>query len=86
MQVENQGDNEETQVAGDRHRRPAARRSRKTGTIPRIAAGETGTATIPLGQPPSTDGTSTVKVDVAPVPGEGTKDNNTAEYQVAFTS
>lgn len=85
VQVENQGDNEETQVEVT-VTVTGGKTITKTGTIPRIAAGETGTATIPLGQPPATDGTSTVKVDVAPVPGEGTKDNNSAEYQVAFTS
>lgn len=84
VQVENQGDSEETQVqvtvtvAGGKA--ITAKQS-----IPRVAAGEAATAVIPLGQAPSTDGVSTVKIEVAPVPGEGTKDNNSAEYEVAFT-
>jgi hypothetical protein len=85
VQVENQGDNEETQVAVSVTVAGGKTITAKQ-TIPRIAAGETATAVVPLGQPAPTDGVSTVTVEVAPVPGEGTKDNNTAEYQVAFTT
>jgi hypothetical protein len=54
-------------------------------TIPRIAAGQEETVSIPLTEKPDTQGVSNVTVEVAPVPGEGTKDNNTTKYEVAFT-
>jgi hypothetical protein len=53
--------------------------------IPRIAAGQTETVSIPITQAPDTSAVSKVTVAVAPVPGESNKDNNTATYQVAFT-
>ena len=54
-------------------------------TIPRIAAGAEETISIPLPEKPDTEGVSNATVEVAPVPGEGTRDNNRARYQVAFT-
>lgn len=86
VQIENQGDADETNipvtvtVSGGGGKDITVEQK-----LPRIAAGETATVPVPLGQPAPTDGVATVKIDVAPVPGEGTKDNNTAEYQVAFT-
>jgi len=53
-------------------------------TIARIAAGATETVSIPLTQKPATGAVGTMTVNVAPVPGEGTKDNNKASYQVVF--
>ena len=54
-------------------------------TIDIIQAGETKTVTFhDLGQPPFGQRTS-VKVDVAPVPGEQNTANNTAEYPVIFS-
>jgi hypothetical protein len=84
VQVENQGESEETNlrvsvtVAGQKD-------VTVDQTIPRIAAGDTATVTIPLGQPPPTDGSSEVTIEVAAVPGEETRENNEATYQVAFT-
>jgi hypothetical protein len=54
-------------------------------TIPRIAAGAEETISIPITDKPDTQGVSNVTVEIAPVPGEGTRDNNRARYQVAFT-
>jgi hypothetical protein len=82
--VQNQGESEETDVA--------VSISITNGkdldveqTIPRIAAGQEETVSIPLPEQPGTEGVSNVAVEVAPVPGEGTRDNNQARYQVAFT-
>jgi hypothetical protein len=85
VQVQNQGESDETDVAvaisitnGDK--------IDVNQTIPRIAAGQSETVSIPIPKKPSTEAVSTVNVSVAPVPGEGTKDNNKATYQVAFTA
>jgi len=86
VQVENQGDSEETNVpvtvtvSGGGGKDISVEQK-----LARVAAGEAATVPIPLGQAPPTDGVATVTVEVAAVPGEGTKDNNTTEYQVAFT-
>lgn len=51
-------------------------------TIPEIAAGATGTASIPLTPEPS--GEVTIEVIVEAVPGESVTDNNEASYTVSF--
>jgi hypothetical protein len=82
--VQNQGESEETDVT--------VSVSISNGkdinveqTIPRIAAGAEETVSIPITEQPDTEGVSNVTVEVAPVPGEGTRDNNRVRYQVAFT-
>jgi hypothetical protein len=82
--VQNQGESDETDVA--------VSISITNGkdidveqTIPRIAAGQEETVSIPIPEQPDTEGVSNVAVEAAPVPGEGTRDNNRARYQVAFT-
>ncbi len=52
------------------------------GKINSIAAGETGTATIPL--TPAPKGTAKLEVDVHTVPGEQVSENNKASYTVEF--
>lgn len=54
-------------------------------TISRIAAGQSETVSVPITEQPDTQGVSNVTVEVAPVPGEGTRDNNRTRYEVAFT-
>jgi hypothetical protein len=54
-------------------------------TIPRIAAGQTETVSIPLTEQPETGAVNTLTVEIAAVPGEENTDNNKATYQVAFT-
>jgi hypothetical protein len=85
VQVENQGDGDETAIDVAVTVTSGSQKIEASGTIPQIAAGETATVSIPLGKAPPTDGVSTVEISVAPVPGEGTKDNNEASYEVAFT-
>ena len=82
--VQNQGQSEETNVD--------VTVSIKNGqainidqTIPRIAAGNTQTVSIPITPTPTTGAVSTVGVVVASVPGEKVTDNNKASYQVVFT-
>jgi hypothetical protein len=82
--IQNQGESEETDVT--------VTVSISNGkdinveqTIPRIAAGAEETVSIPITERPDTDGVSNVTVEVAPVPGEGTRDNNRVRYQAAFT-
>jgi hypothetical protein len=82
--IQNQGESEETNVT--------VSVSISNGTdinveqsIPRIAAGAEETVSIPITERPDTDGVSNVTVEVAPVPGEGTRDNNRVRYQAAFT-
>jgi hypothetical protein len=83
VEVQNQGESEETDI-------PVTitiqngKRIAVDQTIPRIAAGETETISVPLTEKPEAGSVTRVTVAVAPVPGEGTKDNNAATYQVTF--
>jgi hypothetical protein len=54
--------------------------------IDEIAAGETKSVTLPLGEQPPTGQSVPVEVEVEPVPGEDKTDNNSATYTVIFTS
>ncbi len=83
-EVENQGESEETNIPVTVTIKGAGNPITKTGTVKTVAAGETATVSIALGAVP-TDGVSDVEVSIAPVPGEGTVDNNKASYQVSFT-
>jgi hypothetical protein len=85
VQVANQGENTETDVnvrvkvgSGD-----DAIDLEKP--LDEIAAGETKTVTIPLGEQPPTGQNVPVEVEVEPVPGEQKTDNNKASYSVIFT-
>jgi hypothetical protein len=82
--VQNQGESDETDVAvsvaiSD------GKNINVEQTIPRLAAGQEDTVSIPITEKPDTEGVSSVTVEVAPVPGEGTRENNRVRYQVAFT-
>jgi uncharacterized membrane protein len=83
--VQNQGESEETDVAVS-IAISNGERINVDQTIPRIAAGQEETVSIPITGTPSTEAVSTVTVAVAPVPGEGTRENNRIQYQVAFTA
>jgi CARDB len=82
--VQNQGESDETDV-GVSISITNGKDIDVEQTIPRIAAGQSETVSIPITEQPDTQGVSNVTVEVAPVPGEGTRDNNRARYQVAFT-
>lgn len=55
-----------------------------TDTINQIAPKASATANLALDTAPPTDTALTIKVDIAPVPGETKTDNNKSEYQAIF--
>lgn len=81
IQVQNQGDSEETDVAV-RYELDGGGGGEET--IGRIAPGETATVNIPIQPPPSAGEAATITVRVEPVPGEKVEDNNEATYEVSF--
>ena len=83
VKIQNQGESDETNVAVS-ITITGGTRINVDQTVPRIAAGQEETVSIPIPKTPSTDSVSTVTVEVAPVPGEGTRDNNRVRYSVAF--
>jgi hypothetical protein len=54
-------------------------------TIPKVAAGQSATAELPLEDTPPLDTAVTLRVNVARVPGEEKLDNNRSEYPALFT-
>ena len=84
VQVQNGGDSEETDV-GVSITIANGQEVSVDQTIPRIAAGQTETVSIPITEQPETGAVSTVTVEIAAVPGEKNTDNNKASYQVAFS-
>jgi hypothetical protein len=85
IQVQNQGENTETDVQVNASVGSGRNAIELEGTIDTIAAGETITVTIPLEKQPPTGDSVPVRVEVVPVPGEGKVDNNTLETDVIFT-
>jgi len=85
VKVQNQGESDETDIAVS-IAITNGKRITVDQTIPRIAAGQEETVSIPIPETPSTEAVSTATVAVAPVPGEGTRENNRIQYQVAFTA
>jgi hypothetical protein len=83
VKVQNGGDSEETDVTVTITIADGKRVS-VDQVIPRIAAGQTETVSVPLTQSPETGAVSTMTVETAAVPGETNKDNNKVTYQVAF--
>lgn len=81
VQIANQGDNDETDVRV----RLQVGTITTTKTLAKTTAGQTTTATISLPRNPPTGTPQTVKINVLPVPGEGTTDNNSQSYPVTFT-
>jgi hypothetical protein len=84
VNVQNGGDSEETDV-GVSISISDGKQISVDQTIPRVAAGQSETVSIPVTDKPDTGSVSTVTVEIAPVPGEKNADNNKATYQVAFT-
>ena len=84
VKVNNGGDSEETDV-GVSITIADGKQISVDQTIPRIAAGQTETVSVPVTEEPPTDAVSTVTVEIDAVPGEKNTDNNKATYQVAFT-
>jgi hypothetical protein len=84
VKVQNGGDSEETDV-GVSVTISDGKQIKVDQTIPRIAAGQSETVSIPVTDKPDTSSVSTVTIAIAAVPGEKNTDNNKATYQVAFT-
>ena len=84
VKVQNGGDSEETDI-GVTIAITDGKKINVDQTIPRIAAGQSETVSIPITDKPDTGAVATVTVDIAAVPGEKNTDNNKATYQVAFT-
>jgi hypothetical protein len=85
IQVQNQGENTETDVVVRVTVGDGGDADTQEETIPTIAAGELKTVTIPLSKQPPTGQNVPIKVEVEPVPGEQKTDNNTQESSVIFT-
>jgi hypothetical protein len=82
----NQGENDEFDIKVTlRIRREGADPITTSETIPKLAAGESATAELPLEDQPPLDTAVTIRAQVARVPGEEKLDNNSAEYNVLFT-
>ncbi len=84
VQVQNQGDSEETDVGVSFQLTGGSQTISGDATIPRIAAGGIQTASIPIQSAPDTGKQLTLEVTVQPVPGEQIADNNRSTYQVTF--
>jgi hypothetical protein len=85
IQVQNQGENTETDVVVRVTVGDGGDADTQEETIDTIAAGEIQTVTIPLSKQPPTGQNVPIKVEVEPVPGEQKTDNNTLECSVIFT-
>jgi hypothetical protein len=85
IQVQNQGENTETDVVVKVIVGQGNDAIELTETIDTIAAGESKTVTIPLQEQPPTGQNVPVTVEVEPVPGEEKTDNNSQESTVIFT-
>ena len=68
--VQNQGESDETDVAVS-IAITDGKDINVEQTIPRIAAGQEETVSIPISEQPDTQGVSNVTVEIAPVPGRG---------------
>lgn len=86
VQVENQGENDETEVIVKLTLKDAGEPIEVEDSIPSIAAGETQTVTIPLANTPPTGRPVTVEVEVEAVPGEESLDNNKGSFPAIFTT
>ena len=85
VQVVNQGDSTETDVAVTVTVGSGGDAIKAEETIDEIAAGEAKNVTIPLSRQPPTGQNVGITVNVKPVPGEEVTDNNEAEFTVIFT-
>jgi hypothetical protein len=81
----NQGDNDEFDIKVTVTVVPSSGRSiTLTRTVPKVAKGETAHANLALDRTPPIGEAVTIRVNVAPVPGEKKTDNNKSEYNAIF--
>jgi hypothetical protein len=84
VQVQNQGDSEESDIGVSFELTGGTQTISGDATIPRIAAGEIQTASIPIDPDPDPGQQLTLEMTVQPVPGEQIAENNRSSYQVTF--
>ena len=84
VQVQNQGDSEETDVVVSFELTGGTQTISGEGTISQVAAGDIQTASIPIDPAPDPGQQLTLEVTVHPVPGEQIASNNRSSYQVTF--
>lgn len=82
----NQGENDEFDIKVTLSIEGGDKPIKVSRTVDTIARGQTAEASLTLGKAPPVGAAVTVKVTVAKVPGEQKTDNNTASYDVLFTS
>ena len=85
IQVLNQGENTETEVAVNVTVGSGGDATDFNEVLPEIAAGETATVEVPFDAEPSTGQNVPITVEIEAVPGEEMTDNNTGEFSVIFT-
>ncbi len=86
VQVMNQGENTETDITVRVTVGSGGDAIDAEDVLPTIAAGETQTVEIPLGDQPPTGQNVPIEVEIEPVPGEEKTDNNVGEFSAIFTS
>jgi hypothetical protein len=86
VQVMNQGENTETDVTVTVTVGSGGDAIDAEEVLPTIAAGETQTVEVTLGEQPPTGQNVPIEVEVEPVPGEEKTDNNVGEFSAIFTS
>jgi hypothetical protein len=84
VQVQNQGDSEESDVGVTFELTGGAQTISGEATIPRIAAGGIQTASIAIEPTPDAGQQLTLEVTVQPVLGEQIAENNRSSYQITF--
>jgi hypothetical protein len=84
VEVQNQGDTEESDVAVSYSFSGGAVPLQGEGSIAKLDAQGIETITLGLQDMPDTDVPLTLQVEVLPVPGEAVSDNNAATYTVTF--
>jgi hypothetical protein len=84
VDVQNQGENDESNVVVSYTISGAGTPIKQNKTIPAIAAGDTTKVTLPLTKIPAAGATATLKVEVKKVPGEENLDNNSQTFDVKF--
>ena len=84
VDVQNQGENDESDVVVSYTITGAGTAIKANKTIPAISAGQTTKVTLPLTKIPAAGANATLKVEVKKVPGEENLDNNSQTFDVKF--
>lgn len=84
VDVQNQGENNESNVVVEYTITGAGETIRQSKKIPAITAGETIKVTLPLSKIPASGASATLKINVKKVPGEENLENNSQTFQVTF--